>query len=554
MNAIDLVRDIVVQGKNLGQKYSKIEAQLELKAQGGVSNEQKDAAIAALGKNASDKDIENYTINQLVQKNGIGSMGDGFSKGLDAASAIVIGIISGDITGGLAGASAPYLAEQIKKQTGHYDEAAKDWKTDDKAANLIAHALLGAAVAAAQGNSALAGGVGAVSGEVVADYIRKNLYDDRDPKDLTEQEKANISALAQIASGLAVAAGSGGSIADTGTAVAGSKNTVENNELQQLTGFNRNDNFIEIFDKQHEERVAKIAADICTSGMSAQVCTGKVNEVIKKEFDKGVSQLIEFTTLSPLVGEADSIYIIWKGRSLSGDEVDRLWGVLGVFTLGYGQKVKMVDKLGNELISTGGKIINKTDNILKPTETNNSKSSSNLGAQASSPPTKVETPTSGSSIDVPKVEHTGGISDSVSVTNPGSQSSSTATIPGKGMTGTTSNGYKVSNGSDTIVAKAELEHLITQSRINIQNGDNKTGWNHVVERHFSDKNASQFTISQSELKTILQSKQVSKVPISRVIDSADGPRFERVITFDKNIGVDKFSKGNLITTTPGRIK
>ncbi|WP_392551272.1 hypothetical protein RHO14_07195 [Orbus wheelerorum] len=56
MDAIDLVRDIVVQGKNLGQKYSKIEAQLELKAQGGVSNEQKDAAIAALGKNASDKE------------------------------------------------------------------------------------------------------------------------------------------------------------------------------------------------------------------------------------------------------------------------------------------------------------------------------------------------------------------------------------------------------------------------------------------------------------------------------------------------------------------
>ncbi|WP_392551378.1 VENN motif pre-toxin domain-containing protein [Orbus wheelerorum] len=166
-----------------------------------------------------------------MQKNGIGSMGDGFSKGLDAASAIVIGIISGDITGGLAGASAPYLAEQIKKQTGHYDEAAKDWKTEDKAANLIAHALLGAGVAAAQGNSALAGGIGAVSGEAAADYIRKTLYNDRDPSNLTQAEKENISALAQLASGLAVAAGSGGNIGDVGTAVAGSKNAVENNRL-----------------------------------------------------------------------------------------------------------------------------------------------------------------------------------------------------------------------------------------------------------------------------------------------------------------------------------
>ncbi|OCL23399.1 hypothetical protein A9G03_00115 [Gilliamella sp. wkB171] len=103
--------------------------------------------------------------------------------------------------------------------------------------------------------------------------------------------------------------------------------------------------------------------------------------------------------------------------------------------------------------------------------------------------------------------------------------------------------------------------------MNVQNGDSKAGWNHVIDRHFSDKNASQFTISQSELKTILQSNEVAKVPISRIIDSADGPRYERVIIFDKNIGVDKFSrsptntmtiltdsKGNLITTTPGRIK
>ena len=133
-------------------------------------------------------------------------------------------------------------------------------------------------------------------------------------------------------------------------------------------------------------------------------------------------------------------------------------------------------------------------------------------------------------------------------------------IAGKG---TTSNGYKVSNGADTVIAKTDLDHPIVQSRINVQ----KAGWDHVVDRHFSDKNASQFTISQSELKTILQSNEVSKVPISRVIDSADGPRYERVITFDKHIGVDKFSKsptntmtiltdakGNLITTTPGRIK
>ncbi|WP_392551406.1 HNH/endonuclease VII fold putative polymorphic toxin [Orbus wheelerorum] len=158
-------------------------------------------------------------------------MGSAVSKGIDAATAIVSGLITGDFTGGLAGASAPYLAEQIKLATGSKDPITGEWKNENPEANLIAHAILGAAVAAAQGNSALAGGIGAVSGEAAADYIRKTLYDGRDPSDLTQAEKENISALAQLASGLAVAAGSGGNIGDVGTAVAGSKNAVENNSL-----------------------------------------------------------------------------------------------------------------------------------------------------------------------------------------------------------------------------------------------------------------------------------------------------------------------------------
>ncbi|PXZ06845.1 hypothetical protein DKK70_09240 [Gilliamella apicola] len=42
-------------------------------------------------------------------------MGNDFSKGVDSAVSIITGII----TGGLAGASAPWLAEQIKLHTGH---------------------------------------------------------------------------------------------------------------------------------------------------------------------------------------------------------------------------------------------------------------------------------------------------------------------------------------------------------------------------------------------------------------------------------------------------
>ena len=145
-------------------------------------------------------------------------MGNDFSKGVDSAVAIITSIITGDIAGGLAGASAPWLAEQIKLHTG-----------DNEAARLIAHSILGAVVAELQGNSGLASGAGAVIGEVAADIIRKQLYG-KEVKDLTEEEKETISALSQLASGLAVAAG-GGNIGDASAAISSSKNAVENNGL-----------------------------------------------------------------------------------------------------------------------------------------------------------------------------------------------------------------------------------------------------------------------------------------------------------------------------------
>ena len=143
-------------------------------------------------------------------------MGNDFSKGVDSAVSIITGIITGDMTGGLAGDSAPWLAEQIKIQAG-----------DNETARLVAHAILGAVVAELQGNSALSGGAGAVVGEVAADIIRKQLYG-KEVKDLTEEEKQTISALSQLASGLAVAAG-GGNIGDASAAISSSKNAVENN-------------------------------------------------------------------------------------------------------------------------------------------------------------------------------------------------------------------------------------------------------------------------------------------------------------------------------------
>ena len=104
-----------------------------------------------------------------------------------------------------------------------------------------------------------------------------------------------------------------------------------------------------------------------------------------------------------------------------------------------------------------------------------------------------------------------------------------------------------------------------KTRINLK----KTGWQHILDRHFNPKkNASQFTISPNELKSLLQSKNVVNTPITKTLQSADGTRYAREVNVGKNIGLDKFSDmqptstmtvlsdryGNIVTATPGVIK
>jgi hypothetical protein len=104
-----------------------------------------------------------------------------------------------------------------------------------------------------------------------------------------------------------------------------------------------------------------------------------------------------------------------------------------------------------------------------------------------------------------------------------------------------------------------------QSRINLSN----EGWDHVVKRHFSGKpNASQFTVTQDELRGVLQSEEVVNTPITRTLQSTEGTLYVREVDLGRQIGLDKFTNmnptnvvsvvtdkfGNLKTVTPGIIK
>jgi filamentous hemagglutinin len=127
--------------------------------------------------------------------------------------------MGGSVGGALAGAAAPYLAQTVKKMT-----------EDDPKANLMAHAVLGAVLARAGGNSALAGAAGAVVAEKTAQLIKEKLYGDVSNENLTQEQKQTISSLSTLAAGLS------GSLVgkDALNAVAAAqvgKNAVENNLL-----------------------------------------------------------------------------------------------------------------------------------------------------------------------------------------------------------------------------------------------------------------------------------------------------------------------------------
>ncbi|MFQ3392423.1 VENN motif pre-toxin domain-containing protein [Enterobacter mori] len=96
----------------------------------------------------------------------------------------------------------------------------------------MAHAILGGAVAALQGNNAAAGAAGAVTGELAAKAIMASLYPGKTAGELDESQKQTISTLATISAGMAGGL-TGDSTASAAAGAQGGKNAVENNSLSK---------------------------------------------------------------------------------------------------------------------------------------------------------------------------------------------------------------------------------------------------------------------------------------------------------------------------------
>ncbi|AOP42287.2 hemagglutinin repeat-containing protein [Edwardsiella piscicida] len=172
-------------------------------------------ALAASGKPFTEQDVAQRAYNTGMRDSGLGT-GGVYQQAIQAATAAVQGLAGGNLQAALAGGAAPYISEIIKQST------------PDGASRVAAHAVVNAALTAAQGNHPLAGAAGAATGEIVG-MLATEMYQ-KPVAELSETEKQTVSALATVAAGLA-----GGLVGDAGaSALAGAqsgKTTVENNLL-----------------------------------------------------------------------------------------------------------------------------------------------------------------------------------------------------------------------------------------------------------------------------------------------------------------------------------
>ena len=169
-----------------------------------------------------------------IQNDIDGTYGIGSKTGMAirAVTAALQAAAQNDTAGSLVALASPYLNKTIHEMTA--GDTAKD-----KAANLMAHALLSAVEFQVTGKDPLTGAVAGVTGEVTAQILTQAIYN-KTPNQLTANEKENISTLSQLAGGLAAALTAkangttteqGGSFLAATSGAGTAKRAVENNYL-----------------------------------------------------------------------------------------------------------------------------------------------------------------------------------------------------------------------------------------------------------------------------------------------------------------------------------
>ncbi|RMT66108.1 hypothetical protein ALP43_02158 [Pseudomonas azotoformans] len=329
-------------------------------------------------------------------------VGSSFQRTTQTVTAIVQGIAGGNVGAAIAGASAPYLAQQVK-----------DLTAGDDAANLMAHAVLGAVLARAGGNSALVGAGGAVAAEATARLIRSELYGNVSNDDLTAEQKQTISALSTLAAGVAGSAVGKDALSAVAAAQVG-KNAVENNQLSakdvvglqtELAKANKNEEPTEaIWEKYKELSAEKRAEMLAGCGGTGGLCSVGY----QSEYEGGIQTADSVSSMRWFFGlsEADASRLSQFVTEENQYDMGLLYNSLPTW-----EKAAL---LGKEVLTTTGMSIGRDKTSIRSmvemnkgagksvAQSGQAKTSADgQGAQPSG--TKTQTPTSGPKIP-PKLD------------------------------------------------------------------------------------------------------------------------------------------------------
>ena len=225
--------------------------------------------------NTYNEKVDNY------QK--LGVLLDTISTGLSAPTSSGLGIV------------AATLSPAASYEIGQYF---KSNDAEGSTAHILAHTLLGAAVAAAGGNDALTAGLAAGGAEASAPLLSSYLYG-KEAKDLTADEKSTISSITGlVASGVGTSTGDIGSTVQSGQSA---QNAVENNTTFMDMAFAAKDgktlaqqaeDFVNAQNKRYKQQNC--------SGMTATACSAQMYKE-RQEFLKGGGNLtLDFI---PIIGD-----------------------------------------------------------------------------------------------------------------------------------------------------------------------------------------------------------------------------------------------------------
>ncbi|WP_223234940.1 VENN motif pre-toxin domain-containing protein, partial [Acinetobacter baumannii] len=266
---INLQMDVT---KNFDANRQEAKAEINKKIDDAKKENQSiiDKQKQGLGLSKQEQDQLNAYNDKVENYQRLGVLLDSISTGLSAPTSSSLGIATATLSPAVSYKIGQYFKEQAS------NNANGQLTSGQEAAHILAHTVLGAAVAAAGGNNALTAGLSAGGAEAAAPILSSFLYG-KDAKELTADQKSTISSIVGLA-GSAVGATTGdiGSIVQSGQVA---QNAVENNFLSVKEAARKN---ALIYKSKHEE---------LSSNEKKELAEINRKDKARDEFIKNVCQL-----------------------------------------------------------------------------------------------------------------------------------------------------------------------------------------------------------------------------------------------------------------------